>query len=173
MNIAHLHLLLNHIPVIGTLLGLGLLIFALLRKNEEIKRVSLGVFLVVAILTIPTYLSGGAAEKAIEHLPGVAESLIEQHEEAAELSFFAIEILGLLALGGLLISRWKATLPAWFFTLFLFFTLLTSGLMAWTANLGGQIRHPEARTAIVIPDTLNEVKMWFHPEETFEKEAWD
>ena len=175
MNSAHLHLLLNHIPVIGTLFGLSLLIFAVKRNSDELKRISLGVFVVIAILTIPVYLSGGQAEEVIERLPGVADTLIEQHEEAAELSLIAIEILGLIALGGLLMYRRKALLPAWFFTLFLFFTLLTSGLIAWTANLGGQIRHAEARTAIVAPDTLDKVELWLQKEGSLEteQEVWD
>ena len=41
MNGAHLHLLLNHIPVIGVPLGLLLLAFAFLRRSEEWKRAAL------------------------------------------------------------------------------------------------------------------------------------
>ena len=44
MNWAHVHLMLSHLPVVGTIFGVLLLLLALLRKSEELKRVSLGVF---------------------------------------------------------------------------------------------------------------------------------
>ena len=35
MNFVHLHLLLNHFPIIGTLVGLGLLLISLVRKKRR------------------------------------------------------------------------------------------------------------------------------------------
>jgi hypothetical protein len=67
---------LNHIPVIGIPTGAALLIYGLLRRSEEVKRVSLLVFVVVAIITLPTYLAGKAAEDMVEHLAGVDDDLI-------------------------------------------------------------------------------------------------
>ena len=40
MDPAHLHLMLNHIPVLGTAFGMALIAWALFRKSEELKRVS-------------------------------------------------------------------------------------------------------------------------------------
>jgi hypothetical protein len=42
MNPAHLHLMLNHIPVLGTAFCMALVGWALIQKSEELKRVSLG-----------------------------------------------------------------------------------------------------------------------------------
>ena len=50
MNPAHLHLMLNHIPVLGTAFGLGLLAFALWRRSDELKKTALGVFVLVALM---------------------------------------------------------------------------------------------------------------------------
>ena len=55
MNPAHLHLMLNHIPVLGTAFCMALG-WALIQKSEELKRVSLGAFVIVALLAIPAYL---------------------------------------------------------------------------------------------------------------------
>ena len=66
MNLAHLHIVLNHFPTIGTVVGLGLFIVALVTKSDDLKRASLGIFLILALLAIPTYLSGSAAQQAIE-----------------------------------------------------------------------------------------------------------
>jgi hypothetical protein len=80
MNWAYVHLALNHLPVIGAIFGVLLLLLALLRKSEELKRVSLGVFVITALLALPIYFTGEPAEEVVEHLPGVAEPLIERHE---------------------------------------------------------------------------------------------
>ncbi len=57
MNLAHLHLLLNHFPTIGFGIGLGLFLVSLFGKNEELKRASLVILFLIAVIAIPTYLS--------------------------------------------------------------------------------------------------------------------
>jgi uncharacterized membrane protein len=143
MNAAHLHLILNHIPVLGTAFGLTLLAWALIRRSEELKRVSLGVFIVVALFGIPTYLTGEPAEEAIEHLPGVDEHSIEEHEDAAKFAFAGVLVLGAAALGGLILFRRSRPTPAWVAILVLVLAVLVFAMMVRTANLGGLIRHPE------------------------------
>lgn len=105
MNPAHWHLMLNHVPVLGTAFGMALIAWALVRKSEELKRVSLGVFVIIALLAIPAYLTGEPAEEIVEHLPGVSEASIEEHEDAAKFAFAGVLVLGAPALGGLVIFR--------------------------------------------------------------------
>ena len=66
MNLAHIHLLLNHFPTVGFAIGLGLLVLAITSKKDELKRASLVVVFLVALITIPTYLSGNAAQSALQ-----------------------------------------------------------------------------------------------------------
>lgn len=150
MNQAHIHLLLNHLPVVGTLFSVLLLAVALLRKNDELRKVSLGFVVLVALAAIPTYLTGEPAEKIVEHLPGVSEALIESHEEAALFSLIAVEVAGIASLAGLFIFR-RRSLPNAMFAAALAITLVAAGLMGWTANLGGQIRHTEIRSGFTAP----------------------
>ena len=56
MNPAHLHLMLNHIPGLRNGFCMALVGWALIQKSEELKRVSLGAFVIVALLAIPAYL---------------------------------------------------------------------------------------------------------------------
>jgi len=151
MNAPHLHLLLNHIPVLGTAFGLGLLGFALLRKSDELKKAALGFFLVTALFSVPAYLSGEPAEDVVEPLAGVSKPIVERHEEAAGMAFTGIVVLGAGALAGLIMFRGSKTVPAWFGSVVLAISLLVGGLMAWTANLGGQIRHTEIRSGANLP----------------------
>ena len=58
MNQAHLHLLLNHLPILGALFGLLILAGGFLLKYDTVKRTALGLFVLSAILAIPAYLTG-------------------------------------------------------------------------------------------------------------------
>jgi uncharacterized membrane protein len=148
MNFAHLHLLLNHFPIIGTIIGLGLLLISLVGKNEDLRRSSLIIFAAMALLAILTFFSGTGAQGAIKKLPGVSEALIERHQGAAMLALLFMEITGALSLVGL----WKAqgtSRPApwnWSLSAVLLFSIVTVGLMARVGTTGGDIRHPEIGT---------------------------
>ena len=100
MNFAHLHLLLNHFPIIGTIVGLGLLLISLVGKNKDLRRASLIIFSAMALLAIPTFFSGTGAQGAIKKVPGVSEALIERHQGAAMLALLFMEVTGALALAG-------------------------------------------------------------------------
>src|SRR4029077_5746199 len=104
MNFAQIHLFLNHFPIIGTLVGLGLLVISLVGKNEGLRRASLILFAAMALLAIPTFFSGTGAQGAIKKLPGVSEALIERHQGAAMLALLFMEITGAFSL----VALWKA-----------------------------------------------------------------
>lgn len=144
MNEAHLHLILTHFPIVGVIFGIVLLLYGLWRRNDLLMRVSMVTFVVTALFAVSLYFTGEAAEEAVEGLPGVSESLIEAHEEAAIWAIVGAGVLALLSLGGLLSYRQKV--PQWVGTILLIIALAAGGLIGWTANLGGQINHPEIRS---------------------------
>lgn len=150
MDLAHLHLLLNHFPVIGTIIGGGLFVLSLFMKSDDLKRASLAVLLGIALLTIPTYISGNGAQDAIKSLPGMSKTLIESHEGAAFLALGFMEFLGAFAWLGLWQHRRLRRIPNWNLGVILVLTLLSLGLMTRASNLGGEIRHPEIRTGQVV-----------------------
>ena len=146
MDLAHLHLLLNHFPVIGTIIGGGLFVLSLIMKSDDLKRASLTVLLGIALLTIPTYITGNGAQDAIKSLPGVSKSLIETHEGAAFVALGFMEFLGACAWLGLWQYRRLKRVPNWNLAVILVLTVATLGLMTRASNLGGEIRHAEIRT---------------------------
>ena len=146
MNVAHLHLLLNHVPTIGTALGLGLLLVSLVARSNDLKQASLAVFFVLALLALPAYLSGNAAEEVIEDLPNVSKALIERHQDAALPSLALMEITGVLAWFGLWQFRRTSRLGRGNLSAVLLLSMVTFGLMTRTATMGGEIRHPEIRS---------------------------
>jgi len=151
MNGAHLHLIVNHVPVMGVLFGLIFLLVAMVGRNKTLIKASLWILVFVAILTIPAYLTGGGAEEVLEGLPGISTDLIHEHEDAAEQAFIAVLALGVIAALGLLVNRAKNRVSGIFLATIFLLTIITGVLMGGAANMGGQIRHPEIRSGTAIP----------------------
>ena len=156
MNAAHLHLLLNHIPVIGIPIIGVLLVLALAMRQHAQVRIALGFTVVLALFTLPVYLSGEPAEEIVEDLPGVPHAVLEEHEEIAKVTFVATEVLGAIALLGLALAWKRNRVPNAVAYSSLVLVLVASGLLARTAYLGGQIRHTEIRQAMPLVPSLEE-----------------
>ncbi len=142
MNNAHLHLLLNHLPVLGIPFGLALLGASLWKANVTLQRAGLVVLVLAGCAAGLAFLTGEPAEAALERLTVHPEAAIEAHEEAATLGLIAAGSLGLIALVGWWRSR-RVTLRPRAVLAVLFVGTLVAGALAWVANLGGRIRHPE------------------------------
>jgi hypothetical protein len=137
VNLAHLHLLLNHFPTIGLGIALGLLVASLLKKSEDLKQASFVAFFVLGLLAIPAYLTGSAAQVVLQDRSDVSQEVIAAHQDAALLALILMEITGLVAWTAL----WR--FRTWHQTGILALAIVTFGLMASAANIGGHIRHPE------------------------------
>lgn len=153
MNAMHVHLILNHLPVVGALFGLGLFACGGLRKSEDLKKAALVVFVAVAIFSIPVYLTGEPAEDGVKGLPGVSETILEKHEQAGGVTFVLLLVLGSVGLLSLFIFRAGKVIPAALNAGILAMSLVVLGFSAWTANLGGQVRHTEIRPGATAPQT--------------------
>ncbi len=143
MDQAHVHLLLNHFPTIGTIIGGGLFVLALLTKSNDLKRASLAVLLGIALISIPTYITGNGAQDEIKAIPGVSKGLIEAHEAAAWQGIALTEFMGAFAWLGLWQFRRLARVPNWNLAVILVLTVASFGLMTRASNIGGEIRHAE------------------------------
>ena len=142
MSIVHLHLILNHVPVIGMVFALLILGVAAWRRNDGMGRLGLAVMVGLSLVTAVVFLSGEPAEEAIERVAGVSEAMIHPHEEAAEAALIATGIAGVLALMALSAYRRRA-LPRWLTGAAFTAALVSTTMLGWAANLGGQIRHTE------------------------------
>lgn len=149
MDWTYFHLSMNHFPVVGAIFGATILAWGIFRANVEVKNLGFAVMIVTALVAIPVFLTGEPAEETVEHLPGVFESAIGQHEDFAKLGLAASIASGVAALVSVIYSWFK---PGGSFgrlisvgTLAL--SLVTVGMMGWTAKLGGVIRHTEISAA--------------------------
>jgi uncharacterized membrane protein len=146
MNAAHIHLVINHFPIIGSAISIFVLIIGFIKKSDEIKKVSALILILTSLVTIPVYLSGQKAQAKVEgNYEDVDEEYIDVHEDFALYSFIAMDIAGAIALAALFIYKKPKTLPNSFAIFLLAILIIVNGMMAYTANLGGKIHHPEIR----------------------------
>ncbi|HKP14732.1 MAG TPA: hypothetical protein VJT85_01645 [Gemmatimonadaceae bacterium] len=151
MSGVHLHLLVNHAPVFGSLFALALLAASFIWAPDVLRRTALLVLVFTAISGVISDLTGEPAEDAIRGFPGVRREVIHEHEELAEKSFIVASVIGVFALGAL--ARWRHTpIPQGVALGALAGAAVVSGMMAYTALLGGRVRHTEVRPGAVEAD---------------------
>ncbi|WP_396183938.1 hypothetical protein [Flavobacterium sp.] len=151
MNDAHLHLVVNHFPIIGTIFGLGILIAGLIFKNQTLKNTAFVLFIIAAAFGFASMNTGEGAEEIAEKLPGVTDQLIETHEELAETFSLFLYATGLMSLISLFLAYKKSAIAK-------FTTLATVGVAIvavffaqQTGTSGGEIRHTEIRANATTP----------------------
>jgi uncharacterized membrane protein len=143
MALSHLHLVLNHVPVIGSVIALGLLLLALVRRSADLRRAGLEVFVIVGLITLPVYLSGLGAQPEVADRPEVSIAVIRAHHDAALLGSVVMLLTGVVAWIGLWQTRRMARPGRAILGAVLLLAVITLALMGRAANLGGQVRHPE------------------------------
>ncbi len=142
----YIHLLSNHFPVILSITGFLILTFGLFSHAKLVKQVGLAVLLAASISTIPAYISGEEAEHKVEHYNGTSESILEEHEEEAELAFIITDVLGVLAFIALLLNYRNHKFSVMANRLVWLAGLVSVILLFNVGKSGGQIRRPELRT---------------------------
>jgi uncharacterized membrane protein len=149
MNWAYFHLVINHFPIIGMLIGTMLLLAGVLFKNQGIQISGLGTVVFATLVAIIAYMTGDSAEVAVRNLPDVARSLISRHENIATVSMYVVFPAGLIA-ALTLFSVWKKEGYFRFLVIMsLVLSFLGSAAMVYTGRTGGHIRHNEFRNDAV------------------------
>ena len=146
MDWVHLHLALNHLPVVGVLFIFGLLLLGVSRGSEELKRLSLQ--LAVGLFIVSMLVKTTGEQSASRLFPEPTEAtkvMIVAHENSADQAVTGAFLFAVLAAAGLYRSRKNKVLPNWSVVGCLVLGLLTIVLLGRSANLGGKIAHPEIR----------------------------
>ncbi len=146
MDATHIHLILTHFPIVGTIIGIGILTYGHFSKRNDLIKVALITFFSMALVSIPVYLTGEDSEETVEHLAGVSERLIENHEELAEKAILLMGLLAVLSSVSFMAVLRQFSFAKTITLITLIVSLVTFGIFAQVGNLGGQIRHSEIRT---------------------------
>lgn len=145
MNDAHLHMIVNHFPIIGTILGLGILIAGMVLKKISVKNTAYCLFIVAAVFAAFSMGTGEGAEELVEDMPSVGKEIIHEHEEMAENFAVVMYVLGFCSLLGIYFdykNHVKAKLVA---AIVLIIAIVSVVFALYVGNSGGEIRHTEIR----------------------------
>lgn len=155
LNAAHVHLVLNHIPILCFGFGLLLLAWGRWRRSDEVRRAGLALFVLAGLVSIGVFFAGEGAEDVVEGLAGVSHDLIEAHEETGALAMIASVTVGLFA-GFALIPYREAALPRWVKVASTLGALVAFAVLTYAAFQGGQIRHDELRSEAQVAGVVRE-----------------
>ena len=143
LNGAHWHLLVNHFPIVGSLLATIVLGYGLVRRQESVIQLSFGLFVLMSLATLVTNQTGESAEHYLKSIHALDRPRLHVHEEAADIANLGMYLTGLLSL--LALSWQRAKQLRFLPTLIFILSLITFGLMANVGRLGGLIMHTELR----------------------------
>jgi uncharacterized membrane protein len=138
MNQTHIHLIINHLPIFGSILGAFVLIHGIWMKNKITLVAAYNVLIISALGAGIAYGTGEGAEETVEHMQGISKNLIEEHAESALISLIALIIVGVVSLIALFVTVRSSTLARPFALIALFLSLVAFGLIIRTGYLGGQ-----------------------------------
>jgi uncharacterized membrane protein len=147
MSLSHLHLVMNHVPTVGAAAALGLLLLGYVRRNDHLKHVGLELLFVIAVLTLPVYVSGVAALYEMRERPDISVDAMRIHQDAALAGFVVAELAGFIAWIALWQWRRRGRPARGLVAAATVLLIVTLVIMGRAANLGGEIRHEEIRAA--------------------------
>jgi len=154
MDLTHLHLLITHLPIFGTITGLLILLYGIYTGSYHTKMAAYAVLLAAALGGIIAFSTGEAAEETVENMQGITKNVIEAHEEFAKITLIAIIALGVVSLAAIYLTWKKSKTARAISIIVLILSLICFGMTSWTGYLGGQIRHTEVgNTALPAPNT--------------------
>ena len=163
MNDAHLHLVVNHFPIIGTILALGILITAMFLKNNSVKNTAYVLFIVAAIFAALSMQTGEGAEEMVEDMPSIGKQIIHEHEEIAEKLALALYVLAGISLAGLFLNFKNHSKAKFVSIIALIVAVATVYIAQLVGTSGGEIRHTEIRaktnSSDLLQDTENTIKV--------------
>lgn len=149
MNAAHLHLLVNHLPIVGFFFGFIILSATMVRRGD--RGMFLAAMLVLVISgggALAAQFTGEPAEEIVEHLQDIPKALIETHEGAALIATILASVTTLLAIVlSVFTLRREGRIGVMPLSIILVATVVTCGAMTWAGSTGGKIRHLEIRAS--------------------------
>lgn len=97
MNWTHLHLALNHLPVLGVpFIGL-VLIIAIIRRDVVWQKLSFWGYVALFWVTLAAKTTGDFAHEQVAKWPDFEQGVMKVHEESADQAVTSVFLLGLVS----------------------------------------------------------------------------
>lgn len=143
-NWAHVHIAINHIPIIGVPIVLIFLLIGLVMRNQGLVKVSMYGFGILGFITLFVAGAGAAAQGIVNDELINAELFIHRHKIAAFMTGAVVVILGVWStIGAASFSKASRSQKTIFSGGSTVLAVVAIGMLFWTAQRGTMINHPE------------------------------
>ena len=173
MNLAHIHIILNHVPSLGSIAGLLLLAAGIYKKDEALKQFAYGVLVLITMAVLPTYITGAESQRIVDKNPSYSAGMVQLHQNAAMITLLCMTAAGMFAWLGIWEYRRHSRSGPLTTMATLISTMAAVAAVLVTASIGGKISHLEIREAA--DAAVTEAVGWRLPIERFVNEhafAW-
>ncbi|WP_300564638.1 hypothetical protein [Flavobacterium sp.] len=157
MNDAHLHLVVNHFPIIGLFFGIGILLFGIIKKNPLLINTAYIIFIFCMIMGKVSLFTGGKAKDIVKEL-GISRDVIHEHAELAGSFMKVMYALGFASILGLFVNTKKHSKALLFSFLVIIIAVVAVVMSTNVGTSGGEIRHTEIRETPTNTDAPSELK---------------
>ena len=146
MNPAYLHLLVNHFPIVLSVVGAAMIVLAIVLRRESLWRFGMGCVALAGLGALAAFFTGQAASHVMRRAWYVQRATIGAHEEAGELALWVILVAAVICAYAL----WRSTgrpapgataFPALLRILTVLGALAAAGTAGYAGYLGGKIVH--------------------------------
>lgn len=148
MNAAYLHLLVNHFPIVLSIVGAIAAVIALFTKHRTTWTFALGALLLAGLTVYPAVFTGEGAEEVMRNVWYISRDVVHEHEEAAEFALWATLATGVVAGAAMWRERTAYTggrtilaSPGWLRALVALLAVLSAATLIRTAWTAGYIVH--------------------------------
>lgn len=144
MDWPYLHTLINHFPIILTVVGCAVLVLAFITKRRGIWLYSVATLTLAGLSVYPADFSGDEASHALRGTWYVVRSMVAAHDESASYALVVLLILGAVSAYAwwyMLRRDPQGLPPQWLRITLAVLAVLGISVVTRTAYLGGKIIH--------------------------------
>ena len=137
------HLLINHFPVVLSVVALGASVLALLVRRRGLWQAAMGALVLAGLFIFPVHFTGDKADEALNDPWYIKPGVIDAHDNAAGIAMWVILIAGAFAA----YAWWRSLkkpeeiIPGWVRAGVMVASIAAVGIVTYTAYLGGKIIH--------------------------------
>lgn len=140
----HIHIMINHFPVVLAVMGALVALFGLMRSRRGVWLYACASLTLAALAVIPTYFTGEPAEHQLNRPWYIARTAIHTHEDAALIATFLVGLAGLVSLVAwrrLVRYPRELSLPTGLRAAVVITAVLAAVAIGYASLLGGYIIH--------------------------------
>ena len=144
MNWPYVHTLINHFPIILSVVGTGVLLLALIVRRRGLWLYALATLTLAGLSVYPAFFTGDEAADAVRTTWYIMRPMVEEHDAAAGFALVSLLLAGVIsgyAWWRMLRRDVAALPPVWLRVVVAVIAVWSLSVVARTAYLGGQIVH--------------------------------